>query len=60
MPIEGFLQTISVTTEVVISCRAHRFKLALRGRQEVREREREEKRAGGASPMAWRWSLNAE
>ena len=41
-------QIISVTTQVAISRRVHRYKLALRDRQAARGRE---ERAGGMRPM---------
>ena len=49
---EHLFQTISVTTQVAISRRVHRYKLALRDRQATRGRRKED---GGLLPMAWGW-----
>ena len=43
-------QIISVTTQVAISRRVHRYRLALRDRQAARGRE---EKAGGPRPLAW-------
>ena len=45
---ERLFQIISVTTQVVISRRVHRYRLALRDRQAARGREEE---AGGLRPL---------
>ena len=45
---ERLLQIISVTSQVAISRRVHRYKLALRDRQASRRRREE----GGLLPMA--------
>ena len=50
-------QIISVTTQVGISRRVHRYKLARRDCQAAREREEE---TGGMRPMTWRWNLDEE
>eukprot|EP00904_Undaria_pinnatifida_P006009 jgi/Undpi1/2538/HiC_scaffold_13.g05917.m1 len=47
---ERLFQIISVTTQVAISRRVHRYRLALRDRQAARRREEE---AGGLRPLAW-------
>eukprot|EP00904_Undaria_pinnatifida_P003390 jgi/Undpi1/13051/HiC_scaffold_8.g02714.m1 len=47
---ERLFQIISVTTQVAISRRVHRYRLASRDRQAVRGRE---KGAGGLRPLAW-------
>ena len=49
---EHLFQIISVTTQVAISRRVHRYKLALRDRQATRGRRKED---GGLLPMAWGW-----
>ena len=54
---ERLFQIISVTTQVAISRRVHRYKLALRGRQAARGREEE---AGGMRPMTWGWNVDEE
>ena len=54
---ERLPQIISVTTQVAISRRVHRYKLALRNRQAVRGRREE-----GAimMPMTWGWNVDEE
>ena len=47
---ERLFQTISVTTQVAISRRVHRYRLSLRDRQAARGREEE---SGGLRPLAW-------
>ena len=47
---ERLLQIVSVTSQVAISRRVYRYKLALRDRQATRGRREEE---GGLMPMAW-------
>ena len=47
---ERLFQIVSVTTQVAISRRLHRYRLALRDRQAARGREDE---AGKLRPMAW-------
>ena len=47
---ERLSQIISVTTQVVISRRVHRYRLALRDHQAARGRREE---AGGLRPLAW-------
>ena len=47
---ERLLPVVSVTSQVAISRRVHRYKLALRHRQATRERGEEER---GLMPMAW-------
>ena len=54
---EHLFQVISVTTQVAISRRLHRYKLALRDRQAARGRREED---GGLFPMAWGWHVGAE
>ena len=46
---ERLLQIFSVTSQVAISRRVHRYKLALRGREATRGRREED---GGLMPMA--------
>ena len=46
----AFFQIICVTTQVAISRKFHRYRLALKGRQAARGREEE---ARGLWPMAW-------
>ena len=54
---EHLFQIISVTTQVAISRRVHRYQLALRDRQAARGRREED---GGLLPMAWGWHVDAE
>lgn len=54
---ERLLQIISVTSQVAISRRVHRYKLVLRNRQAARGRREEQ---GGLMPMAWGWHMDAE
>lgn len=54
---ERLLQIISVTAQVAISRRVHRYKLAMRDRQAARGRREE---AGGLCPMAWGRHIDAE
>ena len=54
---DRFLQIVSVTSEVAISRRVHRYKLALRDRQVTTGRREEE---GRVLPMAWGWHIDAE
>ena len=51
------LQIVSVTSQVAISRRVHRYKLTLRDRQAARGRREEE---GGLMPMAWGCHIDAE
>ena len=51
------LLIISVTLQVAISHRVHRYKLASRYRQANREKREEER---GLLQMAWGWHINAE
>ena len=54
---ERLLQIVSVTSQVAISRRVHRYKLALRDRQASRgEREEDE----GLKPMAWGFHIDVE
>ena len=53
---ERLLQIISETSQVAISRRVHRYKLALRDRQTSRGRREEE---GSLLPMAWGWYIDA-
>ena len=54
---DRFLQIVSVTSEVAISRRVHRYKLALRDRRATRGRKKEE---GGLLSMAWGWHIDTE
>ena len=54
---ERLFQITSVTTQVAISRRLHRYKLALRDRQAARGREGE---AGGMRPITWGWNFDEE
>ena len=54
---EYLFQIISVTTQVAISRRVHRYKLALRDRQATRGSREED---GGLLLMAWGWHVDAE
>ena len=47
---ERLFQIISVTTQVAILHRVHRYRLSLRDRQAARGREEE---SGGLRPLAW-------
>ena len=47
---ERLFQRISVTTQVAISGRVHRYRLSLRNHQAARGREEE---AGGLRPLVW-------
>ena len=51
------LQIVSVTSQVAISRRVHRYKLALRDRQATRGRRIED---GGLMPMAWGCHIDVE
>ena len=53
---EHIFHIVSVTTQVAISRRVHRYKLALRDRHAGGGRRGED---GGLLPMAWRWHLGA-
>ena len=55
--IERLLQIVSVTSQVAISRRVHRFKLSLRDRQATRGRREEE---AGLMPMAWGYHIDVE
>ena len=50
VPKQIIFQIISVTTQVAISRRVHRYRLSLRDRQAARGREEE---SGGLRPLAW-------
>ena len=52
---ERFFQANSVTTHVVISRRAHRYKLVLRNHRAARGRREE---TGALLPMTWGWNLD--
>ena len=54
---ERLLQIVSVTSQVAISRRVHRNKLALRDRQAARGRREEEE---GLMPMAWGCHIDVE
>ena len=54
---EHLFQIISVTTQVAILRRVHRYKLALRDRQAARGRKEED---GGLLSMAREWHVDAE
>ena len=54
---ERLLQIVSVTTQIAISRRVHRYKLALRDRQAARGRREEEE---GLMPMAWGFHIDVE
>ena len=54
---ERLFQTISVTTQVAISRRVHRYQLALRDRQATRGRQEVN---GVPLPMTWGWSIDEE
>ena len=54
---EHIFQIILVTTQVAISRRVHRYKLALRDRQAARGRKEED---GGLLSMAREWHVDAE
>ena len=54
---ERLFQIISVTTQVAISRRAHRYQLALRYRQATRRRREVN---GVPLPMTWGWSIDEE
>ncbi len=59
---ERLLQIISVTTQVAISRRVHRYRLALRGRQAARARAQLQPGGSrgevGQLPDAWGWCLD--
>ena len=52
---ERLLQVVSVATQVAISRRVQRYKLSLRGRQEIEGRATGN---GDSAPMIWGWSLD--
>ena len=54
---ERLFQIISVTTQVAISRRVHRYQLALRDRQAARRRRDE---TGVMLPMTWGWNIDEE
>ena len=54
---ERLFQIISVTTQVAISRRVHRYQLALRDRQATRGRREVN---GVPLPMTWGWSIDEE
>ena len=54
---ERLVQIISVTTQVAISRRVHRYQLALRDRQATRGRR---EITGIPLPMTWGWSIDEE
>ena len=54
---ERLIQIISVTTQVAISCREQRYKLALRDRQAARGRREE---GGVMMPMTGGWNIDEE
>lgn len=54
---ERLRQVVSVATQVAISRRVQRYKLSLRGRQEIEGRTT---RTGESAPMIWGWSLDAQ
>ena len=56
---ERLLQVISVATQVAISRRVQRYKLALRGRQEV-EGRRTGSTSNSSTPMIWGCSVDAQ
>ena len=51
------LQVVSVATQVAISRRVQRYKLSLRGRQEMEGRTAS---FGSSTPMVWGWSVDAQ
>ena len=54
---ERLLQIISVTTQVAISRRVHRYKIALRDPQAARWRREE---GGVMMPITWGWHIDEE
>ena len=54
---ERIFQIVSVTSQVAISRRVHRYKLALRNCQATRRRREED---GGLMPMAWGCHIDVE
>ena len=54
---ERLFRIISVTTQVAISRRVHRYQLALRDRQATRRRREVN---GAPLPMTWGWSIDEE
>ncbi|CAB1096631.1 unnamed protein product [Ectocarpus sp. CCAP 1310/34] len=55
---ERLLQIVSVATQVAISRRVQRYKLALRGRQDA-ENRRTRSTSDQSTPMIWGWSVDA-
>ena len=55
---ERLLQIASVATQVAISRRVQRYKLALRGRQDA-ENRRTRSTSDQSTPMIWGWSVDA-
>ncbi|CAB1098120.1 unnamed protein product [Ectocarpus sp. CCAP 1310/34] len=55
---ERLLQIVSVATQVAISRRVQRYKLALRGRQDA-ENRRTRSTSNQSTPMIWGWSVDA-
>ncbi|CAB1096152.1 unnamed protein product [Ectocarpus sp. CCAP 1310/34] len=55
---ERLLQIVSVATQVAISRRVQRYKLALRGRQDAENRQTRST-SNQSSPMIWGWSVDA-
>ncbi|CAB1119445.1 unnamed protein product [Ectocarpus sp. CCAP 1310/34] len=55
---ERLLQIVSVATQVAISRRVQRYKLAFRGRQDA-ENRRTRSTSDQSTPMIWGWSVDA-
>ncbi|CAB1098594.1 unnamed protein product [Ectocarpus sp. CCAP 1310/34] len=55
---ERLLQIVSVATQVAISRRVQRYKLASRGRQDA-EKRRTRSTSNKSTPMIWGWSEDA-
>ncbi|CAB1104509.1 unnamed protein product [Ectocarpus sp. CCAP 1310/34] len=55
---ERLLQIVSVATQVAISRRVKRYKLALRGHQDA-ENRRTRSISNQSTPTIWGWSVNA-